>query len=426
MAFNETFHINKRQKLSDKFEKGSIAIIHSNDEMPRNGDQYFPFRQNSDLYYLTGIEQEKSILLLAPDHPVKKNREVLFILKPDKRLEIYFGHKLSGQEATAISGVQNVQYLEAFESILDEALSYTDKIYFNSNDYPKFSPDTVNRDTRFANELKKKYPAHQPLRLQAYLAGLRLIKQQEEIDAIKKACDITATAFQRVLKFTRPGVIEYQVEAEILHTFLSEGARGPAYPTIVASGINACTLHYVEKKSECRDAELLLMDFGAEYLNYAADCSRTIPVNGKFTARQKEYYNSVLHVQNEIVKHFVVGNTIENINREVISLMEKELLKLGLITEEEIKKAGSPKPLVLKYLVHGIAHFIGLDVHDVGSRFIELKPGMVLTCEPGLYIPEEKTGIRIENDILITEEGPVNLMENIPVEIEEIEGIMNS
>ena len=273
-------------------------------------------------------------------------------------------------------------------------------------------------------QMKQAYPTHQYERLQPLITDLRLKKHHEEIEAMKKACTITAKAFDRILKFTAPGLKEYQVEAEIQHAFLSEGAKGAAYPPIVASGINACTLHYIERKSECKDGELLLMDFGAEYDYYAADCTRTIPVNGKFTPRQKEYYNAVLRVQREITQHFVVGNTIEKINKEVIRLMEKELLNLGLITEQQIKEAGSAKPLVLKYLVHGIAHFIGLDVHDVGSRFVKLEAGMVLTCEPGLYIPGEKTGIRIENDILITQEGPVNLMEEIPVEVEEIEKLM--
>lgn len=423
-TIDPAFFSRNRERLARRMASPSIAIIHANDEMPRNGDQYHNYRQNSDLFYLSGIEQEKTVLVLCPDHPSPKVREVLFVLKSDKKTETWFGHKLNQKEAAKISGVDNVQFLDSFESILDEMLGHVQSIYVNENDYPKFKPELLSRDQRFAAKIRKEYPGHQLKRLAPELTQLRLQKQSEEIDLMKQACRITGKAFDRVLKFTRAGAREYEIEAEMQHEFLINGANGPAYPPIVASGESALTLHYISNEKECKDGELLLMDFGAEYANYAADCSRTIPVSGKFTQRQKAYYNAVLRVQRAIKKYYVVGNTINGIGKEVIKLMEKELLQLGLISKKEIKEAGSAKPLVLKYLVHGIAHFIGLDVHDVGNRFEEFRPGMVLTCEPGLYIKEENLGIRIENDILITEDGPVDLMEDIPVEVEEIEDLM--
>jgi len=389
-------------------------------------DDFAGRRGSMDLYCaLSGIEQEKTILLLYPDHPSLKLREVLFILQPNEKMETWFGHKLTKKKASEISGISNIQYLDSFETFLDEMLGHAENIYFNSNDYPKFKPDVENRDLRWAQKIKKDYPAHNYKRLAPEITQLRLQKEPEEIEMMKKACYITNKAFHRVLQFVKPVVHEYEVEAEMLHEFVTNRANGPAYPPIIASGKNALILHHIENDKTCEEGELLLMDFGAEYANYAADCTRTIPVSGKFTPKQKEYYKAVLRVQKEIQKHYVVGSSIERIGKEVLNLMEKELLDLGLITEKEIEAAGSSKPLVMKYLVHGIAHFIGLDVHDVGTRFEGFRPGMVLTCEPGLYIKEENLGIRIENDILITKDGPVNLMEDIPSDPDEIEELMN-
>lgn len=421
---NKSLFINNRKKLSSYINPKTLAIVNSNDEMPRNGDQYYPYRQNSDLFYLTGIEQEKTMLVLFPDHPDEKDREMLFIRKPDKKLETWFGHKLTKDEARNISGILNIRYLEDFESSLDEMMTYAVSVCLNSNEYPKFKPEVESRDLRMARDIQRDYPAHRHEKLAPLITGLRMQKENIEIDLVRKACDITAGAFQRILSFVKPGVKEFEVEAEIIHEFVSSNASGPAYSLIIAGGINACTLHYIENKDVCKDGDLLLMDFGAEYANYAADCTRTIPVSGKFTERQRAYYDAVLRVQHEIMKQYVVGNTIDNINKEVVKLMESELLKLGLITAGDIKNEGSSKPLVMKFMVHGIAHFLGLDVHDVGSKYEPLKPGMILTCEPGLYIPAENTGIRIENDILITNNGPVNLMEHIPSDPEEIERLM--
>lgn len=419
---SKNFFCKNRIILANKIKPSSLAIVNANDEMPRNGDQYFPFRQSADFYYLSGIEQEQSVLVLFPDCPVKKYHEVLFIRESDPLLETWYGHKLTKKEATELSGIKNIQYLKDFEPILDELMSYATNVYLNSNEYPKFKPEVLSRDLRFAAKLKTEYPSHTYQRLAPDLIKLRLCKQKEEVKQIRTACDITKKAFYRILKNIKPGMKEYQVEAEMIHEFISSGAD-KAYKPIVAAGSNACILHYVDNEKECQDGELLLMDFGAEYGNYASDCSRTIPVNGKYTERQKEVYNAVLHVQKEIKKCFVTGNTIDKINKKAIRLTEKELIDLNLITQKDIENTDGRSP-AFKYLMHGISHFMGLDVHDVGTRFEPLKPGMVLTCEPGIYIPEESIGIRIENDMMISENGPVDLMEDIPVEVNDIERLM--
>lgn len=416
------FFEKNRKKISGKLKPDSIAVLHSNDEMPRNGDQYFSFRQNSDFFYLTGIEQEKSALVLFPNCPVKKYREILFIRESNSLLETWYGHKLTKKEAGEISGIKNVQYMQEMEAIVNEAMGYATNVYLNSNDYPKFKPEVISRDLRLAELMKKSYPLHTYQRLAPLITLFRLQKQEEEVDQIKKACEITNNAFHRILKTLKPGITEFQIEAEMMHEFISSGAVN-AYKPIVASGKNACILHYVDNELACNDGDLLLMDFGAEYGNYAADCTRTIPVNGKYTPRQKNIYNAVLNVQKQIKKKFVVGNTIDKINKETIKLTEKELLKLGLLKDSDLKNSKGRSP-AFKYLMHGISHFMGLDVHDVGNRFEPLKPGMVLTCEPGIYVKDEGTGVRIENDILITKDGPVDLMADFPIEVEEIEELM--
>ncbi len=414
-----------RNAFSKQMKKGSLAIFYSNDQCPRNGDQYHPFRQSSDFFYLTGIEQEKSILLLAPGCPNKAFREALFLLKSNETLEIWEGHKYTKEEATATSGIKNVYWLEDFEAALKEVMSYFDRVYLNNNEYIKFFPDVESRETRLGKALREQYPLHKYHRAAPLLTRQRLVKSEQEIDLIKKACHITNQAFRRVLKFTRPGVWEFEVEAEISHTFTINRAGGHGYAPIVASGKSACVLHYTENDKICGDGDLLLMDFGAEYANYTADLSRTIPVNGKFTERQKALYNAVLRTMKAVKKLYVPGNTINDINNKTNELMEKEMIQLGLFTEEEVKNQDPKNPLFKKYFMHGTSHFMGLDVHDVGAKHEPFKPGMVLTCEPGIYIPEEKTGIRIENDILITEKEPVDLMADFPIEAEEIEALMN-
>ena len=423
---NKNLFAKNREKLFAKLPENSLAIINSNDEMPRNGDQLFKFRQNSDLFYLTGINQPKTILLISTDNPNENYREILFTTQPTELFSTWYGHQADKNELTSISGIKNIMWLEDFEITLKDLMINAENVFLSSNEYIKFIPDFPDRNHRFTLELKEKYPLHSYKRLAPILAGLRLIKEPEEIAAIQKACDITAKAFERVLKQTKPDIYEFQIEAEISYEFTVNAADAHAYYPIIASGENACTLHYIENRGICKNGDLLLMDFGCEINNYASDCSRTIPVNGKFTERQKACYQSVLTVYKEILTHFVVGNTIDNLNKETNRLIEKELVKLGLFSEADIISQNIGTPLFKKYFMHGVSHFLGLDVHDVGSKQIQFQEGMILTCEPGIYIKEEKMGIRLENDILITKDGPVNLMKNIPMEIEEIEKIMQN
>lgn len=415
-----------RNKLLSVLPIDSLAIIQSNDEMPRNGDQLYPFRQNSDLFYLSGVNQPKIIICICNSHPNPAYREILFAVKPNPDYAVWYGHQPDKAELSEISGINTIFWLEDFETVLKDLMLNTQNVYLSSNEYVKFIPDFQDRNHRFCLQLKEKYPLHHYHRLSPIITELRLVKETEEISLIETACDITGKAFQRILKKLKPGMMEYEVEAEINHEFLINNVRNHAYQPIIAAGENACTLHYVENAAACNDGELLLIDFGAEYGNYASDCSRTIPVNGKFSSRQKAYYQAVLNVYNEILKEFVVGNCIDNLNRKTAVLIEKELINLGLFTAEDVENQPKDSPLYMKFYMHGVSHFMGLDVHDVGSKQTVLQPGMILTCEPGIYNKDEKIGIRLENDILITNEGPVNLMKNIPIEIEEIEKMMNN
>ncbi len=417
--------VKNRKHLTDRLPSNSLVVLHSNDRYPRNGDQFFPFRQQSDFFYMSGIDQEKSILILAPDCNNEKLKEALFLIETNEQIAIWEGHKYTKEEAREISGIQNVYWLEEFESSLKEVLADVDTVFLNSNEYVKFFSEVPDRNLRFVRKFKEEYPLHKTERLAPILAKLRMIKSEEEIKLLKTACEITRKGFERILRFVKPGKYEFEIQAEIDHEFTVNRANGHGYAPIIASGSSACVLHYIENDKICNDGDLLLMDFGAEYACYSGDMSRTIPVNGKFSDRQKACYNAVLKVFKEAKKLYYAGNTINKLNEQVNKLMEKELIGLGLFTEEEVKSQDAEKPLFKKYFMHGTAHFLGLDVHDVGSKDEPFKPGMVLTCEPGLYIREENIGIRIENDILVTENGPVDLMEKIPVEADEIERIMN-
>jgi len=418
------FHTNNRKTLVKSLNNSSIAIVASNDELNRNGDQNFPYRQNSDLFYLTGIHQEKTILALCPEHPDPKLREVIFAIRPEPTLETWTGHKLTADEIKAVSGVENVKWIDEMELTLRDMILSCENIYIALNEYSKYENPVAYYAQRMSQHLKTSYPSHRFKRLAPLITEMRLIKQPNELERMQEACNITNSAFKRVLKFVKPGVKEYEVEAELTHEFIRRGANGHAYQPIVGSGKNALVLHYTENAGTCGDGELLLMDFGAEYGNYAADCSRTIPVNGKFTPRQKECYEEVLRVQKLATSLFVPGKTIDEINKAVWKMMEEEMIALGLFTAEDVKNQNPEKPLFYKYLMHGVAHFIGLDVHDVGSKYQELEKGMVLTLEPGIYIEEENIGIRIENNIVVGE-NPVDLMADIPREIDEIEALMN-
>jgi Xaa-Pro aminopeptidase len=415
-----------RKKLIKRLAANSVVIVNSNDEMPRNGDQYFPFRQNSNLFYLTGIVQEKTSLVLYPDNKNKELREMLFIRKSSSKLEIWEGRKLTPDEAREISGIETIRWEAEFNSVLSELMTVADNVYLNIPENPKFNPEIIVKEYRFESELKKKYPLHTYKRLAPLINEMRLIKEPEEIELIRKSCEITRDAFMKVPAHIRTGITEYEIEALITYEFLRKGAGGHAFQPIVASGANACVLHYIKNNSKLKKGELVLLDFGSEYANYAADCSRTLPVDGKFSRRQKELYNSTLRVFKYARSIMKKGTTINKLHKKVTSFWEEEHVKLGLYTKKDLKKQDKDKPLWGRYYLHGTSHFMGLDVHDTGNKDVELKPGMVLTCEPGIYIPAEKTGIRLEDDILITEDGNVDLLESIPIEPEEIEMLMNS
>lgn len=402
-----------------------MAIFNSNDIFPTNADGVMPFRQNNDLFYLSGIDQEETILVIFPDHPDPRYREILFIKETNEHIAIWEGQKLNKNEAREISGISSVYWTNDFNSILTTIVFEAQNIYLNSNEHVRSENPVPTKEDRFLKWCKKRYPLHQYERSAPLMHSLRVIKDEAEVAQIKKACEITEGAFRRILNFVKPGVKEYEIEAEIIHEFLKSGSRGPGYQSIVASGANACVLHYVENDQICQEGDLILMDFGAEYGNYNADLSRTIPANGKFSERQKQVYSSVLKVFKGARELLVPGNDFSILNTEVAKMMESELIGLGLLTKDDIKNQNPQVPAYKKYFMHGTSHYLGLDVHDVGSRNIKFEEGMIFTCEPGIYIREEGIGIRIENDILVTSSGPVDLMMNIPIEIEEIEELMN-
>ena len=417
------FYTRKRAELLNMIKPKSLVIVNSNDEMPRNGDQTFPYRQNSDFFYLTGLDQEKCILTLCPDHPVESMREILFTVKTSEHMVTWYGFKYTFEEAKQLSGIQNIKWLDEFDMTLKDLMSRVDRVYLNQNEYTKFSTEVTSKDLRFAQKIKGEFPMHGTERLAPLITQLRMVKEQYEIEQMQRACNITGDAFRRVLGFVKPGVLEYEIEAEISHEFIRKGCNGHSYAPIIASGANACILHYVNNDRVCADGDLLLMDFGAEYGLYAADLSRTIPVNGKFNPRQREVYEAVLRLLKYGMSTCIPGKNIDSWHKGVTVMMEKELLGLGLITQEDIAKQTDAAPAYFKYYMHGTGHFLGLDVHDVGSRQDIFKEGMVITVEPGIYIPEEGIGIRLENDVMIAEK-PVNLMASIPIEPDEIEALM--
>lgn len=421
----ELFQLNRR-RFTREMKPNTIAIFHSNDQMPRSGDQFFPFRQNAGLYYLCGIDQEETMLVLFPDCPKEGHKEVLLIKRTNEHIAVWEGHKYTKEEAAAASGIEKVLFLDEAEQVLNELILLAEGIYLNINENDRYLSDVETRDLRYAKTLRRRYPAHTLYRAQPQLKKLQMVKSQLEVDAIQYSVDVTGKAFRRVLEFVKPGVWEYEVEAEITHEFLRNRCTGHAYTPIIASGKNACVLHYVENTQQCHDGDVLLMDFGSEYANYAADLTRSIPVNGQFTPRQRAVYNAVLRVLKEARAMLVPGNILEEYNKEVGKIMESELLGLGLISRDEVEKQDPDKPAYKKYFMHGTSHHLGLDVHDLCLRYEPFRAGMVFTCEPGIYIPEENLGIRLENDIRITDDGPVDLFRDIPIEPEEIEELMNA
>ena len=419
MDLTELFTSN-RQRLVSLLEDKSLVLLVSNDEMPRTGDVNFPFRQNSNFFYLTGIDQAKSMAALCPQHPNPALREVLFIEENTAANAIRYGEKQTKEEATQRSGIQTVFWISQFDSVLQELAYYSQNIYLDIPEQVKYTTEVERAELRFSKKIKEKYPLHQYFRAYPILSQLRLVKSAEELELMQQACAITVEAFKRLAGFVLPNVTEYEVEAETIHEFIRNRAK-PAFAPIVASGGNACVLHYTANSDVCKGGDLLLLDFGAEYANYAADISRTIPINGTFSPRQKQVYEACLRVFEYGKTLYVPGMSIAKVHKKVCEAMEKELMDLGLFSAEDLQKDTVKGSLMKKYFMHKVAHFVGLDVHDVGNEDILFEQGMVLTCEPGIYISEENIGIRIETMLLITENSPIDLFAVVPTAVEDIE-----
>lgn len=420
-SISKTLFTKNRKKLSAALKPGSIAVFHSNDEVPRNGDANFRFKQNSDLFYLTGVDQEDTIFLMFPDSPNPLYREMLFIKETSEQIAVWDGARLTPEQASECSGISNVFWYHEFWPTVHAAFLLAENIYLNLNENDRFADKVLYSGLRFAKQIKDKYPAHSLQRSAPLLANLRMCKEPEEIECLKKAIEITRAGFERILKFIKPGVWEYEIEAELIHEFTKSRSSGFAFDPIIASGKSACVLHYIENNKQVKDGDLILLDFGAEYANYNGDLTRCVPANGKFNSRQKEVYNSVLRVQREAKKLIKPGKRLPDFHDEVCLIMTEELIKLGLLTGEEAKK---DKSAFRKYYMHGTSHHLGLDVHDVMHRWGTFSVGNVLTVEPGIYIPEEGIGVRIENDVLIEENGITDFMEGLPIEVDEIESHM--
>lgn len=423
---NSELFINNRKRLSKELKSNSISVFNANDIMPTNADGTMVFKQNSDLYYLSGIDQEETILVIYPDFHDKKLREILFLKETNENIAIWEGHKYTKEEAREASGIQTVFWLSDFNRVFNTLMAEAEYVYLNTNEHLRAVVEVETRTARFLKWCKEHYPLHKYERVAPLMHRLRAIKSNFEVETLQAACDITEKGFRRILNFVKPGVMEYEVEAEYIHEFVKNRSKGFAYTPIVASGFNACVLHYIDNSQQCKDGDVLLMDVGAEYANYNADMTRSIPVNGRFTARQRAVYDAVLRVKREAMKLLVPGNTIPEYHKEVGKIMESELLGLGLIDESDVKNQDKDNPAYKKYFMHGTSHHLGVDVHDVGNVYRKMEVGMVFTIEPGIYIREENLGIRLENDVVITEDGLHDLMRNIPIDAEEIEELMNS
>lgn len=413
-----------RQRFIKKMKPNSIAIFPANPVLPENGDAVYNYKANSDVVWLSGIVQEKTMVILYPDNLDASAREVLVVQRPNEMLEKWNGHLLRKEEATAISGIQNVQFVDSIEAQLHMWMHHADTVYLNTNENDRLNTENPRTDLLFVHDFMKRYPLHQYDRAARIMKEVRAIKTKEEVEVLKTAIDITGKAFDRVMKFIKPGVMEYEIEAEITHEVLRNRATRHAYGCIIASGDRARVLHYVDNNQECKDGELILMDFGAEYGNYNADLSRTIPVNGKFSKRQKEVYNACLAVHMYCASILKPGINYADYINKVNAEMEKQLVKIGLISKADIKNQDPANPAWRKYFYHGIGHHLGLDVHDLGTRNQPVKEGMVFTIEPGIYIEEERMGIRIENNYWLTKSGNIDLFKGIPMTVEEIEAAM--
>ena len=417
--------VKNRKKFAAQMTSGSLAIFNSNDIYPIGADSTMPFQQQRDIFYLSGVDQEESILLIFPDALNPKHREILFLRETNDHIAVWEGAKLSKKQAFEVSGIQTVYWLTEFDKVFFDLMTEARTIYFNTNEHYRQAVVTETRDDRFIKATKQKFPAHQVGRSFPIMEALRGVKEPEEIALIQTACIITEKGFRRLLGFVTPGVWEYEIEAELLHEFVCNRSRGFAYTPIIASGASANVLHYVENNKQCKDGDLLLLDVAAEYANYASDLTRTIPVNGKFTKRQRQVYDAVLRVKNEATKLLVPGTIWAEYHKEVGKIMTSELLGLGLLDKADVANENPDWPSYKKYFMHGTSHHMGLDTHDYGALKTPMKANMVFTVEPGIYIPEEGFGVRLEDDVVIQEQGaPFNLMANIPIEAEEIEGLM--
>ena len=423
---SSTLFIKNRAKLIELLPPKSMVIISSNDIMPTNADGTMGFKQNSDLYYLSGLDQEETLLIIYPDAPEDQYKEIAFVKETSELIEIWEGHKFTKGEAIDISGIKNIHWTSNFEQILKTIVYSAEQIYLIDNEHIRNSSKVETQNDRLNLEIKEKYPLHKIERLAPLLNVIRMQKENIEIEALQKAIDITEKGFRRILQFTKPGVFEYEVEAEFIHEFIKNRSNGFAYTPIIASGSNACVLHYIENTLACKDGDMLLLDVGACYANYNADMTRTIPVNGRFSKRQKQVYEAVHDVLNFATQIMTSGTYWVDYQKEVEKYMESKLIDLGLFTRKDVENQDKHQPLFKKYFMHGVAHHLGIDVHDVWDKYKPFASGMVLTCEPGIYIREEGLGIRLENNLLITDKGAVNLMNNIPIHWEEIETLMNS
>ena len=424
LPLNPEIFIQNRKRFMARMEKNAIAIFNSNDELPMHGDQLHNFKQNPDLFWLSGIQQEESMVILYPDNPDPKYREVLVLVRPNELKEKWDGHRLRVSEAQAISGIQTIVWLDVLDGMLQPWIHWADTIYLNTNENDRRANLVPVKDARYTAMMKERYPLHNYKRSAVILKELRAIKSPLEVEVMQQAMDITENAFRRLLQFIRPGVMEYEIEAEIYHSFLSQRSAGPAYHSIIASGDRARTLHYIENNQECKDGELILMDFGAEYGNYNADLTRTVPVNGKFTRRQRTIYNACLHLHHYAASILKPGISILDYTEKVGDEATVIFQKIGLLRKSDIKNEDPDNRAYRKYLYHGISHHLGIDVHDLGTRTEPIKAGMVFTIEPGIYIEEEQIGVRIENNFWITKNGNKDLMKNIPITVEDIEALM--
>ncbi len=419
--------IKNRKKFVAEMKKNSIAVFNSNDIYPISADRTLPFAQHRDIFYLSGVDQEESILLLFPDAPYEHQREILFLKETSELIAIWEGEKLTKEKAFETSGIKSVIWLQDFPKTLKELMSFADTIYINTNEHYRATIETETREARFVKWWKEQYPAHQVAKSNPILQRLRSVKEQVELDLIQHACNITEKGFRRILPFVKPGVTEYEIEAEFMHEFLRNRSKGFAYTPIIASGNNANVLHYIENNQECKAGDLILFDVAAEYANYSSDMSRTIPVSGRYTERQKNVYNAVNRVKEEAQKMLIPGTDWKQYHEEVGKIMTSELLGLGLLDKADVQNEDPAWPAYKKYFMHGTSHHMGLDTHDYGILTEPMQANMVFTVEPGIYIPAEGFGIRLEDNLVIQESGaPLNLMANIPILLEEIEDLMNS